>query len=62
MTQAKIQPFCERYTINIGCFDGTRLNPRNIAQRKTSFYLHNTLFRLIWMSRNVSFDKTSEGI
>ena len=27
MTSARIQPFCRKYNINIGCFDGTRIKP-----------------------------------
>ena len=33
MTSARNQPFCRKYNINIGCFDGTRINPRNNTQR-----------------------------
>ena len=36
MTSARIQPFCKKYNINIGCFDGTRINPRNLTQRDIS--------------------------
>ena len=36
MTSARIQPFCKKYNINIGCFDGTRMNPRNLIQRDKS--------------------------
>ena len=32
MNSARIQPFCKKRNINIGCFDGTRINPRNITQ------------------------------
>ena len=35
MTSARIQAFCRKYNINIGCFDGTRINPRNLTQRNT---------------------------
>ena len=38
MTSARIQPFCKKYNINIGCFDGTRINPRNLTQRNTSLF------------------------
>ena len=34
MTSARIQPFCRKFNINIICFDGTRINPRNITQRE----------------------------
>ena len=41
MTCARIQPFCKKYKINIGCSDGRRINPRNIIQRDTALKLHN---------------------
>ena len=46
MTSARIQPFCKKYNINIGCFDGTRINPRNLTQRNTSFFIYNNHFCL----------------
>ena len=57
MTSAKIQPFCKKYNINIGCFDGTRINPRNLTQRNTSLFIYNNHFCLIWKSNGISFDK-----
>ena len=36
MTSARIQPFCRKYDINIGLFDGKRLNPKNIIEKNTS--------------------------
>ena len=41
MTSARIQPFCRKYNFNIGCFDGTRITPRNITQRHTALKIHN---------------------
>ena len=40
MTTARIQPFCKKYNNNIGCFDGTTINPRNITQRNTALKIH----------------------
>ena len=57
MTSARNQPFCKKYNINIGCFDGTRMNPRNLTQRNTSLFIYNNHFCLIWKSDGVSFDK-----
>ena len=57
MTSARIQPFCRKYNINIGCFDGTRINPRNLTQRNTSLFIYNNHFCLIWKSDGVSFEK-----
>ena len=62
MTSARIQPFCKNYNINIGCFDGTRINPRNLTQRDTSLYIHNNHFCLIWKSNGVSFDKATKEL
>ena len=53
MTSARIQPFCRKYNINIGIFDGTRINPRNITQRDTSLFIYNNQFCLIWKSNNI---------
>ena len=50
MTSARFGSFCGKYNINIGCFDGTRINPRNITQRDTALKIHNNHFCLIWKS------------
>ena len=34
ITSARIEPLCRKYNINIGCFDGTRRNRRNISKKK----------------------------
>ena len=60
MTSARIQPFCKKYNINIGCFDGTRINPRKITQRNTSLFLYNNHFCLICKSDGVSFNQVIE--
>ena len=60
MTSARIQPFCRKYNINIGCFDGTRINPRNITQRNTALKIHKNHSCLIWKSDNVSFNQVIE--
>ena len=44
MTSARVGSFCRKYNINIGCFDGTRINPRNITQRNTALKIHNNHF------------------
>ena len=56
MTSARIHSFCKKYIINIGCFDGTRINPRNLAQRNISLFIYNNRFCLIWISNGVSFN------
>ena len=61
MTSARVGSFCRKYNINIGCFDGTRINPRNITQRNTALKIHNNHFCLIWKSDNVSFNQVIEN-
>ena len=57
MTSARIQPFCRKYKINIGCFDGTGINPRNLTKRNTSLFIYKNHFCLFWKSDGISFDK-----
>ena len=57
MTAARIQPFCRNHNIVIGCYDGFRVCPRNIAQRNIALKIHNNHFCLIWKSNGVSFEK-----
>ena len=57
MTSARIQPFFRKYNINIWCFDGTKINPRNLTQRITALFIHNNHFGSIWKSDGISFDK-----
>ena len=57
MTSARVGSFCRKYNINIGCFDGTRINLRNITQRNTGLKIHNNHFCLIWKSDDVSFNQ-----
>ena len=61
MTSARIQPFCKKYNINIGCFDGTRKNPRNLTQTDTSLFIYNNHFCLIWKSNGISFNQVIEN-
>ena len=57
MTPARIQPFCRNCNINIGCYDGFRVCPRNITQRNIALRIQNIKFCLIWKSDGVNFDK-----
>ena len=61
MTSARIQPFCRKYNINNGCFDGTRIKSRNLTQRVTSLFIHNNHFCLIWKSNGISFNQIREN-
>ena len=55
MTSARVQPFCRKHNVNIGCYDGFRVCPRNITERNTVLKIHNNHFCLIWKSDGVSF-------
>ena len=57
MTSARIQLFCKKYNIKIGCFDGTRINPRNLIQSDISLFIYNSHFSLIWKSNDISFNQ-----
>ena len=57
MTSARLQPFCRKSKINVGCFDGTRINPRNIAEGNTTLLFHINHFCLIWKSNGLSFNQ-----
>ena len=60
MTSARIQPFCRKCNVNIGCFDGTRINARNITERNTSLFIYNNQFCLLWKSNGISFNQVIE--
>ena len=60
MTSARVQPFCRKYNINIGYFDGTRMNPRNNTQRNASVYIHSNHFCLNCISEGFSFNQVIE--
>ena len=62
MTSARIQAFCEKLNISIGCFDGTRRNHRCISQRKRSLFIYNIHFCLTWKSTGLSFNQAKEDL
>ena len=43
MTAAKIQPFCEKHNINIGCYDGFKVCPRNLTEKNIALYIKRTI-------------------
>ena len=61
MTSARVESFCKKHNINIGCFDGTIINPRNITQRDTALKIHNNHFCLIWKSDRINFNQVIEN-
>ena len=62
MTSARIQPFCRKNNINIGCYDGFRVCPRTITQRNIALKIHNNHFCVIWKSDGVSFDRAKKEL
>ena len=62
MTSARIQPFCKKYIINIGYYDGFRVCPRNITERNIALYMYKNYFCLIWKSNGISFNKAIEEL
>ena len=61
MTSARIQPFCRKWNINIGYYDGFRICPWKITERNIASKIHNNLC-LIWKSTGVSFNKAKEAL
>ena len=57
MKSPGIQPFCRKRNINIGCFTGKEIHPRNITQRNKALFIHNLQFCLIWKSQIISFNQ-----
>ena len=60
LTSARIQPFCRKYIINIGCFNGKEITPRNITDRNKALFIHNITFCLIWKSQVISFNQATK--
>ena len=57
MTSARVQSFCRKHNIIIGCYDGFRVCPSNITERNTTLKIHNNHFCLISKTDGVSFNK-----
>ena len=49
--------FCRANNINLGYFDGERVFPRSVTERKNALFLYNNHFCLIWKSERVSFNQ-----
>ena len=60
MTSTRFQPFCAKYINFIVYFDGTRINPRNLNQRNTLFFICNIHVCLFWKSNGISFNQVKE--
>ena len=55
VTQAKIQPFCKKHIIYIGCFDGPKGNPTINTERNKPINPHKNNFNLKWKSQGGGF-------
>ena len=62
MTSARIQSFCKKNDINIGCFVGTGTNPRNTTQRNISLFIYKNYFCLLWKSNCIRFNRAIEEL
>ena len=64
MTKARVQPFCKKYNINIGCYDNNsrKILPLSVTERNKALYLYNHHFCLIWKTQGVSFSKAIEEL
>ena len=62
MPKARIQPFCRGSNINLGYFDGERVFPRSVTDRKNVLFLYNNYFCLIWKSEGVSFNQAIQEL
>ena len=62
MTKARIQPFCRANNINLGYYDGERVFPRSVTERKIALYLYNNHFCLIWKPEGVSFNQAMQEL
>ena len=49
MTQAKTQPFCRKYNLNLGVYNVKQktILPRSVTQRNVCFYIHDNHFCVI---------------
>ena len=62
MTSARVQPFCRKHNINIGCYNGFRVCPRNLTERNIALQMHKNHFCLIWKSDAISYNRATEEL
>ena len=62
MTSARVQPFCRKYKVNIGYYDGIRVCPTKFTARNIAIKIQINHFCLIWKSIAISFTKAIEGL
>ena len=57
MTSARIEPFCRKYKIELGYYDGCRVYFESTTERNLALKMHENHFCLIWKSDGISFDE-----
>ena len=62
MTVSRIQVVCKAHIIDLGSFDGNRVYPRSITERKKVLYVYNIHFYSIRKSEGGSFSKALEEV
>ena len=62
METARIQPFCKKQNVKIGCHDGIRACPRKNTERIISLYKYKNHFCSFWKSKGVGFSKEKEQL
>ena len=62
MIFARIQPFCKKQNINIGCCNGFRVCPRTITERNIALYVNKNHFCSIWKSNALTFNKAKDEL
>ena len=62
LTTARVQPLCKKHIINICCYDGLKVCPRNITGRNITLFVYKNHFCSIWKSNGISFNKAMEEL
>ena len=62
MTTLRVQPFCRKYNVNIGYYDGFRVCPGIITERNIALKKHDIHFCLIWKPNDISFNEAIEEL
>ena len=62
MTQAGIRPFCKKQNNNIGCFESSRIQPRDFTEWNLALCMYKSHTCPIWKSNGISSNKTIEEL
>ena len=49
-SEQRLELFCKKHNVNIGCYDGFGVFPRNITEKDIALYMYKNHFCLIWTS------------